>query len=53
MTDLLSIAERAAQSPAKDLITGESGVGKDLVARFIHTRLSRKAAPFVAVNCAA
>ena len=52
MTELLSIAERAAKSPAKVLITGESGVGKDVVARFIHTQSARKAAPFVAVNCA-
>jgi transcriptional regulator with PAS, ATPase and Fis domain len=52
MTDLLSIAERAAKSPAKVLITGESGVGKDVVARFIHNQSPRKAAPFVAVNCA-
>jgi transcriptional regulator with PAS, ATPase and Fis domain len=52
MTELLSIAERAAKSPAKVLITGESGVGKDVVARFIHSQSSRKAAPFVAVNCA-
>jgi transcriptional regulator with PAS, ATPase and Fis domain len=52
MTELLSMAERAAQSPAKVLITGESGVGKDLVARFIHSRSARQSAPFVAVNCA-
>ena len=52
MTDLLSIAERAAKSPAKVLITGESGVGKDVVARFIHSQSARNAAPFVAVNCA-
>jgi transcriptional regulator with PAS, ATPase and Fis domain len=52
MTDLLATAERAARSPAKVLITGESGVGKDVVARFIHSQSSRKAAPFVAVNCA-
>jgi transcriptional regulator with PAS, ATPase and Fis domain len=52
MTELLSIAERAAKSPAKVLITGESGVGKDVVARFIHSQSSRQAAPFVAVNCA-
>jgi transcriptional regulator with PAS, ATPase and Fis domain len=52
MTELLSIAERAAKSPAKVLITGESGVGKDVVARFIHNQSARKAAPFVAVNCA-
>ena len=52
MTELLSMAERAAQSPAKVLITGESGVGKDLVARFIHSQSTRQSGPFVAVNCA-
>jgi transcriptional regulator with PAS, ATPase and Fis domain len=52
MTELLSIAERAAKSPAKVLITGESGVGKDVVAHFIHNQSPRKSAPFVAVNCA-
>jgi transcriptional regulator with PAS, ATPase and Fis domain len=46
------MAERAAVSPAKVLITGESGVGKDVVARFIHSHSTRKAAPFIAVNCA-
>jgi transcriptional regulator with PAS, ATPase and Fis domain len=52
MTELLAIAERAAKGPAKVLITGESGVGKDVVAHFIHNQSPRKAAPFVAVNCA-
>ena len=52
MTELLSMAERAAQSSAKVLITGESGVGKDVVARHIHSHSARKHAPFVAVNCA-
>jgi transcriptional regulator with PAS, ATPase and Fis domain len=52
MMELLSMADRAAMSPAKVLITGESGVGKDLVARHIHNHSPRKAAPFVAVNCA-
>ena len=52
MTELLTMAERAAESPAKVLITGESGVGKDLVARYIHGQSARKPAPFVAVNCA-
>ena len=52
MTELLSMAERAAQSSAKVLITGESGVGKDVVARHIHTHSARKHAAFVAVNCA-
>ena len=52
MRQLLALAERAAESPAKVLITGESGVGKDVVARFIHSHSPRKHAPFVAVNCA-
>src|SRR3954470_15469387 len=52
MTELLAMAERAAESPAKVLITGESGVGKDVVARYIHRHSTRRLAPFVAVNCA-
>ena len=52
MTELLAMAEGAAKSPATILITGESGVGKDLVARYIHSQSSRRLAPFVAVNCA-
>ncbi len=52
MRELLDMAERAAESPAKILITGESGVGKDVVARYIHSRSSRRQAPFVAVNVA-
>jgi DNA-binding NtrC family response regulator len=52
MTELLAMAARAAESPAKVLITGESGVGKDGVARYIHRHSSRRLAPFVAVNCA-
>src|SRR5262245_51148076 len=52
MTELVSLAERAAESAAKVLITGESGVGKDVVARYIHSHSARSHAPFVAVNCA-
>jgi DNA-binding NtrC family response regulator len=52
MRELLAMAERAAKSPAKVLITGESGVGKDVVARYIHSHSSRRLAPFVAVNVA-
>ena len=52
MTELLAMAESAAKSPATVLITGESGVGKDLVARYVHSHSSRRLAPFVAVNCA-
>ena len=45
-------ARRIAPSPFKVLITGESGVGKDMVARYIHAHSHRAADPYVAVNCA-
>ena len=52
MTDILKFAERAGASDAKVLITGESGVGKDVVARHTHAHSARRNAEFVAVNCA-
>jgi transcriptional regulator with PAS, ATPase and Fis domain len=53
MIALLETATRAAASDGKVLITGESGVGKDLIARHIHERSRRSGRPLVAVNCAA
>jgi two-component system response regulator FlrC len=50
---LFSIAGRVAQTDATVLLTGESGVGKEVVARFIHNNSSRRDGPFVAINCAA
>jgi transcriptional regulator with PAS, ATPase and Fis domain len=52
MQELLSIAEQSAESNAKVVITGESGVGKDVVARYIHSCSGRRHEAFVAVNCA-
>ncbi len=51
MRTLVAMAERAAACDSKVLITGESGVGKDLVARHIHTHADRASRPFVVVNC--
>jgi transcriptional regulator with PAS, ATPase and Fis domain len=52
MASLLVLATRAAASDGKVLITGESGVGKDLVARHIHRHSRRRGHAFLAVNCA-
>src|SRR5687767_6468137 len=50
--ELLAVVDKAALSDGKVLITGESGVGKDLMAQRIHVRSARASHPFVAVNCA-
>src|SRR5687768_6720443 len=52
VTALQQEVERVGRSDAKVLVTGESGVGKEIVARAIHSRGPRAAAVFVPVNCA-
>jgi two-component system, NtrC family, response regulator AtoC len=53
MRQVALIIEQVADSDVTVLIRGESGVGKELVARAIHQRSTRRAKPFVKVNCAA
>jgi DNA-binding NtrC family response regulator len=53
MRAVLRAAEKAASSHIPVLIEGESGVGKELVARAIHGSGERRAKPFIAVNCGA
>ncbi|MBI4485739.1 MAG: sigma-54-dependent Fis family transcriptional regulator [Acidobacteria bacterium] len=53
MQSIASVIEQVADSDVTVLLRGESGVGKELVARAIHTRSPRKTRPFVKVNCAA
>ena len=51
--NLFALAARVAQTDATVLLTGESGVGKEVVARYIHQQSARREGPFVAINCAA
>jgi len=52
MAEVANLVERAADTDATVLIEGEAGTGKDLVARVIHGFSTRRAGPFVKVNCA-
>src|SRR5215212_1331798 len=53
MEGLVALAENAARADSTVIITGESGTGKDVLARFIHAHSSRADSPVISVNCAA
>src|SRR6202165_1407261 len=53
MEDIISRAERVAETKSTVLITGETGTGKELVARAIHDRSAQRDMPLIKVNCAA
>jgi DNA-binding NtrC family response regulator len=51
--EVLRTVRKVAQTDSTVLITGETGVGKELIARAIHTESHRRDQPFIKVNCAA
>jgi len=53
MRAVIAMAEQVAPSEASILITGESGSGKEIVARHVHLKSRRSSKPFISVNCAA
>uniref|UniRef100_A0A7C4W0Q1 Sigma-54 factor interaction domain-containing protein n=1 Tax=Desulfatirhabdium butyrativorans TaxID=340467 RepID=A0A7C4W0Q1_9BACT len=53
MADLLDLAKKVAPTQSTILIQGESGVGKEVLARYIHAQSGQAKHPFVAINCAA
>jgi two-component system response regulator AtoC len=53
MRQVMTMIERIADSDVTVLISGESGVGKELIARELHRRSARSQKPFVKINCAA
>jgi DNA-binding NtrC family response regulator len=53
MEDVLTRAEMVAQTKSTVLIAGETGTGKEMVARFIHHRSAQREMPLIKVNCAA
>jgi len=53
MAETLRLLEKASESTASVLLTGETGTGKELAAAWIHEHGPRRRQPFVAVNCAA
>jgi two-component system response regulator FlrC len=53
MQAVMTLADQVAGSDASILITGESGVGKEVVARYVHQKSRRAGKSFISVNCAA
>ena len=53
MKEVFLLAEQASQFDTTILITGESGVGKEVVARYIHAHSKRREMPYIRVNCGA
>ena len=53
MQEVLALVDRIAPTPSTVLLGGESGVGKDLIARVIHERSSRASGPFIKINSTA
>jgi two-component system, response regulator FlrC len=53
MQKVINLANQVAPSDASILITGQSGTGKEVMARYLYQNSKRKSGPFIAVNCAA
>ena len=53
MQSVTELVHRVAESDTTTLVTGETGTGKELVARAIHNRSKRREGPFIAINCGA
>lgn len=53
MQEVSKLVDLAASSPSTVLVTGETGVGKEVIAQELHERAARGGEPFVAINCAA
>lgn len=53
MQQVIQLADQISGSEASVLITGESGVGKEVMARYVHKHSRRASKPFISVNCAA
>src|SRR5215813_14046508 len=53
MARVVKLAQQIAPSEASVLITGESGTGKGVIARYVHAKSNRARKPFISINCAA